>query len=377
MSLQIKNQYIAYGDTSYITIKKLKNIYIQPSDNTNIIDKSSYLLNNYEYEIIINPQKSTSYTVFGLNAQNKKVSLSFILYVKIALNSNEITINKGDSIMITAYGSEDYTWTPSTYITQNNNNIITTSPSSTILYTVFSTDSFGYSSQASIQINVLDNLIFTPSEPVIYEGDLASIQVNQKDTSYSNISYSWRSKKSFELPLKYANITYGDKLNIHPFFSVSYLVEGKQDNNLLLRGSLSIVVLPKPSKILDKEILPLIFYQDVITRNRDALQEKIKKNMRIAFQVIAFYQNVLSYAYKQEFTNRMGANLKVPWRAYYNQKNKTNNFIITFRQQWNLYAYINQNQRKQSVTISNYAFLLNTINSLCLSKNENYLQKSK
>jgi len=376
MSLQIKNQYLTYGNASYITIKNLKNIYIQPSDNTNTIDKSSYLLNSYKYEIVINPQKSTSYTIFGLNAQNEKVSLSFILYVKITLNINEISINKGDSIVIKAYGSEDYTWTPSTYITQNNNTI-TTSPTSSILYTASSTDFFGYSSEASVQINVLDNLLFNPSEPVIYEGDLASIQVSQKDTSYSNISYSWRSKKSFELPLQYANIVHSDELNIHPFFSVSYLVEGKQDNNLLLRGSLSVVVLPKPSNILDREILPLIFYQEVITRNRDALREKIKKNIRTAFQVVAFYQNVLTYAYKQEFTNRMGANLKVPWRAYYNQKNKTNNFIITFRQQWSLYAYINQNQRKQSVTISNYAFLLNTINNLCLPKNLNYFQKSK
>jgi hypothetical protein len=376
MSLQIKNQYVTYGDASYITIKNLKNIYIQPSDNTNTIDKSSYLLNSYKYEIVINPQKSTSYTIFGLNAQNEKVSLSFILYVKITLNINEISINKGDSIVIKAYGSEDYTWTPSTYITQNNNTI-TTSPISSILYTASSTDFFGYSSEASVQINILDNLLFNPSEPVIYEGDLASIQVSQKDTSYSNISYSWRSKKSFELPLQYANIVHSDELNIHPFFSVSYLVEGKQDNNLLLRSSLSVVVLPKPSNILDREILPLIFYQEVITRNRDALREKIKKNIRIAFQVVAFYQNVLTYAYKQEFTNRMGANLKVPWRAYYNQKNKTNNFIITFRQQWSLYAYINQNQRKQSVTISNYAFLLNTINNLCLPKNLNYFQKSK
>ena len=376
MSLQIKNQYLTYGNASYITIKNLKNIYIQPSDNTNTIDKSSYLLNSYKYEIVINPQKSTSYTIFGLNAQNEKVSLSFILYVKITLNINEISINKGDSIVIKAYGSEDYTWTPSTYITQNNNTI-TTSPTSSILYTASSTDFFGYSSEASVQINILDNLLFNPSEPVIYEGDLASIQVSQKDTSYSNISYSWRSKKSFELPLQYANIVHSDELNIHPFFSVSYLVEGKQDNNLLLRGSLSVVVLPKPSNILDREILPLIFYQEVITRNRDALREKIKKNIRTAFQVVAFYQNVLTYAYKQEFTNRMGANLKVPWRAYYNQKNKTNNFIITFRQQWSLYAYINQNQRKQSVTISNYAFLLNTINNLCLPKNLNYFQKSK
>jgi len=376
MSLQIKNQYLTYGNASYITIKNLKNIYIQPSDNTNTIDKSSYLLNSYKYEIVINPQKSTSYTIFGLNAQNEKVSLSFILYVKITLNINEISINKGDSIVIKAYGSEDYTWTPSTYITQNNNTI-TTSPISSILYTASSTDFFGYSSEASVQINILDNLLFNPSEPVIYEGDLASIQVSQKDTSYSNISYSWRSKKSFELPLQYANIVHSDELNIHPFFSVSYLVEGKQDNNLLLRSSLSVVVLPKPSNILDREILPLIFYQEVITRNRDALREKIKKNIRIAFQVVAFYQNVLTYAYKQEFTNRMGANLKVPWRAYYNQKNKTNNFIITFRQQWSLYAYINQNQRKQSVTISNYAFLLNTINNLCLPKNLNYFQKSK
>lgn len=377
MSLKIKNQYVTYGDTSYITVKKLKNIYIQPSDNTNTIDKSSYLLNSYEYEIIINPLKSTSYTIFGLNAKNEKVSLPFILYVKIILNPNESIINKGESIVIKAFGSEDYTWTPSTYITQNNNNTITTNPSSTILYTASSTDSFGFTSEASVQINVLDNLLFSPSEPVIYEGDLASIKVSQKDTSYSDISYSWRSKKSFELPLQYANITHSNELNIHPFFSVSYLVEGKQDNYLLLLGSLSVVVLPKPSKILDREILPLVFYQDVITRNRNALREKIKKNIRIAFQVIAFYQNVLSYAYKQEFTNRIGANLRIPWRAYYNQKNKTNNFIITFRQQWSLYAYINQNQRKQSETISNYAFLLNTINNICLPKNGNYLQQSK
>ena len=366
MSIQIKNQYVYYGEKSYVTITNLKNVYIEPGNNTYKIDKSSYIINNYKYEIVITPNKSTFYTIFGFNQKNEKQSFNFIIYVNIRLNIENAVINKNELLNLYAYGSINYTWTPSTYIVKNNNNQIIVKPLTNIKYNVSSTDEFNYTSNISVTIQVLDNLIFTPSKPVIYEGDLVEINVKQTDTNYNDISYTWRSTKSFELPLQYANITYGNLLSIHPFFSVSYLIEGKQNNILLLRGSIFINVLPKPSKLLDKEIIPIVFYQEVISRNIKDLQIKIKQYPKIALQVISFYKNILLYAYKQEFTNRIGANLRVPWKAYYNKINKTNNFIITFTQQWKLYKYINLNQRIQTTTNSNYAFLLNSINQIII-----------
>ena len=110
------------------------------------------------------------------------------------------------------------------------------------------------------------------------------------------------------------------------------------------------------------------FYNDVINRNVEALKKNILTHPKITQKVLNFYYNILTNAYKIEFNDKIGGCLTVPWRANYNELNKTNNFIVTFTQQWNLYAYIIRFQRRQNITISNYAFLLNTINNLLLNK---------
>ena len=375
MSIEFEKDNIDYGDTLLIKVYNLKNVYIEPGNlDTVIIDKSSYIVISYYFEITIKPTKSTNYTIYGFDTNNNKKKFQFIIYVNIILDKTNIIIEKNDVVELTAYGSENYTLIPDIYILGNKNNIFKVQPLENIEYTISSTDQFNYTSSSSVQIEVLDNLLFTPNNPNSYEGDLVSIIVSQEATSYENVSYNWRSTKSFELPLEYANITYGNELNIHPFFSVSFIVEGHVNNILKLRGQVYITVLPKPAEILDTEIIPLEFYDNVIKRNVTSLKQNIRNNPIITQKVVKYYNNTITNSYKLEFTNRMGSNLKVPWNAYYNQKNKTNNFIITFKQQWKLYAYINRNQRRQNITISNYAFLLNTIYntySLC-SKNKNF-----
>lgn len=368
MSIEIKKDIINYGENTLVQTYNLKNVYIEPSNNyTKIINNSLNSSQYFTYDIILQPSKTTKYVLYGFT-NNEKKSFEFIIYINIILETTSLTINLNEEVSLKAYGSTNYTWTPQKYIIEDNNNKITVRPKKNISYTVESIDNFGYTSNASISIIVLDNLLFSPNDPTIYEGDLIEITVSQENNIYTSMKYQWRSTKSFELPLQYANITYGNELVNHPFISVSYLVEGYVNNILKARGTISINVLPKPSKILDKEIIPNQFYNDVINRNIYSLKKNILNNPVLTQKVLNFYYNTITKAYKIEFTNINGANLKVPWYANYNEINKTNNFIITFAQQWQLYAYINRFQRIKNITISNYAFLLNTIYNIKLNK---------
>jgi len=369
MSIKIEKDIINYGENTSVTTYNLKDVYIEPANNfTKVINNSLYSSQYFTYDIILQPSESTNYTLYGFNSNNQKVSFEFIIYINIILNISTITINLNDEVLLRAFGSVNYTWTPNEYIIKNNNSSILAKPLNNISYIVESIDQYNHASSASVNIIVLDNLAFTPDNPTIYEGDLMSIIVSQENNIYSNMQYKWRSTKSFELPLEFANITYGNELTIHPFFTVSYVVEGSVNNELKARGFVEITVLEKPSKILDREIIPVQFYNDVINRNVEALKKNILTHPKISQKVLNFYYNILTNAYRMEFTDKVGGCLTVPWRANYNEINKINNFIVTFTQQWNLYAYINRFQRRQNITISNYAFLLNTINNLLLNK---------
>ena len=369
MSIEIEKNIINYGENTLIKTYNLKDVYIEPSNfYTKIINNSLYSSQYFTYDVILQPSQSTNYTLYGFNNNNQKVSFTFIIYINIILNISSITINLNEEVLLNAFGSVNYTWTPNIYIIKDNNNTILVKPLDNISYIVQSTDEFGHFSNATVNIIVLDNLIFIPNNPTIYEGDLISIIVSQENNIYPTMHYKWRSTKSFELPLEYAYIVYGNELIIHPFFTVSYIVEGFVNNELKARGTVIINVLEKPSKILDREIIPVQFYNDVINRNIKALKKNILSHPIITQKVVKFYYNTLTNAYKLEFNNRIGGCLTVPWRANYNEINQINNFIVTFRQQWNLYAYINRFQRRQNITLSNYAFLLNTINNLSLDK---------
>ena len=63
-----------------------------------------------------------------------------------------------------------------------------------------------------------------------------------------------------------------------------------------------------------------------------------------------------------EFTVKNGISFKVPWQTVYQIVNESNGMILSFKQQWKFFGYINSNAQ------SNFKFLLNTLNEIYLSK---------
>jgi hypothetical protein len=67
-----------------------------------------------------------------------------------------------------------------------------------------------------------------------------------------------------------------------------------------------------------------------------------------------------------EWTNKNGIAFKIKWLTNYQIYNDAIEMVISFKQQWNFFKYINNNQKRQNYTKSNFAFLLNTVNAIYL-----------
>jgi hypothetical protein len=118
--------------------------------------------------------------------------------------------------------------------------------------------------------------------------------------------------------------------------------------------------------IIDIDILPYEYYNLIISRNRKELTKELIKNKVLSQKIIKFYYNTLITAYRMEWTNKNGIQTTVNWTTLYQITNKSNVMILTFEQQWRFFQYINYNQRRNDQTLSNFAFLLNIVNSIYL-----------
>jgi len=112
-------------------------------------------------------------------------------------------------------------------------------------------------------------------------------------------------------------------------------------------------------KQIDNSIIPNVFYNDVINRNKENIINVIKLNPNLSLNVIKFYNNVLGLSYKYISNSKYSSAFKVPWKNNLNE----NNIILSVPKQYFLYEYCVQTVLPNSQIISNFAYLVNTINS--------------
>jgi len=366
MSIYIDQTSIFYGSSTTITVDGLSNVSITP---TNFVLNTELTLTGII--ATVKPTISTIFYIQGYNNLNQIEKYNETIYVKVTPINTNITIQYNTSTELIVNGSSSYEWYPSLYLNQNYGSNVICTPLENILYTILGIDQFNTITRTYIYITIESNLIFTPENITIYDGNLLNLSVKYNLNSEPTL-YTWKSNLFITLPQNCVNLLYGDSIKIHPYNTIEYKVNAYQNNQLITSGNIKINVIPKPSNIIDIDILPYQLYKYIINRNRKVLKEELLKNPKLSKKIINFYYTTLQTAYRMEFTNKNGIQFKVPWLTYYQVINESNGMILSFEQQWRFFQYINFYQRKNdNITLSNFTFLLNNVNALFLEKPQN------
>jgi len=422
MSITVSNTSINYEGTSLINVNDLLNVSITPYDSVVNTEYSGTSTVIYTVKPII----STLYYIVGYNTLNNVINLNTTIYVNVTLLNNIIEIPYNTSQKINVYGSLSYLWSPSLYLDNNNSSSVICTPLENITYTIIGKDPFNTVSRIYLKIVINNGLVFIPSNPTVYNGNLLYLSVyfdgdnnnssNSGNISYildnynvyeeddtnnyiwtflngvatlsfvsnnelnetntdtitdtitdtSNITYVWKSKLFDTLPSNCIYYKYGSTIKLHPYSTQEYNVTVYQNNNILTSGNIKINVIEKPMNIIDIDIIPYIFYQSVINRDKKSLIKLLDKNKELTNKIIKFYYTTLQTAHRMEWTNKSGISCSIKWNTFYQIINESNEMILNFNQQWNFFQYINYHKNRNNITKSNFAYLLNIINEIYL-----------
>jgi hypothetical protein len=211
------------------------------------------------------------------------------------------------------------------------------------------------------------SISFTPTNPTAFQGDIASVEINNPDSS---LIYQWKPYNRKYLDDSYVH-SYGIIFNIVLYETSTYIVNGVDNtNNIVTTSNITITILEKPANILDNDILPYELYNLIINRDTKALTKSLIENKILAQKIIKFYYNQILTAYRFQWTDKNGISYKLPWYSYQLAVKTPNSgyYLLSFKNQWKLFQYINQNQIRNGGTKSNFAYLLNIVNSIYLEK---------
>jgi PIN domain nuclease of toxin-antitoxin system len=105
----------------------------------------------------------------------------------------------------------------------------------------------------------------------------------------------------------------------------------------------------------DTLIIPEIFYDAVIERNINKVNNIIKYNPRLCVSIVSYYDITLKSAFFFKKNAKFGIPNKIRWKT----KTNSGNIILNFNEQVNLYSYITTAPWK----FTNMGFLINAINN--------------
>lgn len=367
MSVSVTTPAINYGDQSQILAAGYDTITVSPSDSVISIEQSGY-----DYIVTVNPLVSTLYLIDGFDVLGNALNLSGTVYVNTTVINSTVNTDYNTSINLEAYGSTKYLWYPSTYLTSNNSSIVECTPLANITYTILGTDNFGVQSTTYLTVDVNTFLTFNPPKPEVFDGNILNISVSYNNPNFpinpNLINYKWTSYLFIGFPQQCIYSKDGEAILLHPYNTTSYTVSAYYNNSIISSAVIDVVVIPKPSSIIDIDIIPYKLKDAVLKKNKEELIILLKKNKELSRKIIDFYYTTLQSAYRMEWTNKNGIPFKVKWLTLYQTKNKSNEMILSFEQQWRLFQYINN-----LLYNSNFKYLLNTVNEIYLEKPQKIL----
>lgn len=94
----------------------------------------------------------------------------------------------------------------------------------------------------------------------------------------------------------------------------------------------------KPTQVddfFDSNVIPLVFYQAVLNRNKKDVYTVIKNNPQLSKDLIKFYQHNLAWSFNFKKSGKFGAPIKIKWRLINNKE-----IIMNFNDQVEYYRYI-------------------------------------
>jgi hypothetical protein len=208
-------------------------------------------------------------------------------------------------------------------------------------------------------------ITFEPKIPVVYQGNIIIITITKPD---STLTYEWKPYNRIFLDDTYVQ-NYGTTFRVIPDKTQTFMVNGINSNGAVAAFSqITIKVIEKPSYLLDNDLLPFEYYDIIINRDTKELKKKLIENTILSQKIIKFYYNQILTAYRYQWNNRNGTKYKMPWLTYIQVNNDSNEVVISFTEQWKLFQYIHTNQQRNGYTKSNFAYLINIVNSIYLEK---------
>jgi hypothetical protein len=105
----------------------------------------------------------------------------------------------------------------------------------------------------------------------------------------------------------------------------------------------------------DNLIIPEIFYNAVIERNINKVNQIIKYNPTLCINIVNYYDTTLKSAFFYKKNAKFGMPNKIKWKT----KTDYGKIILNFNEQVNLYSYITTSPWK----FTNMGFLINAINN--------------
>jgi hypothetical protein len=211
----------------------------------------------------------------------------------------------------------------------------------------------------------IQTITFDPLIPVVYQGNVIIITITNPDPT---LTYEWKPYNRIFLDDSYVQ-NYGISFRLIPYKTQTFIVNGVDSNNDVLAFSqITIKAIEKPNYLLDNDLLPNEYYDIIINRNTKELTRKLIENKILSQKIIRFYYNQILNAYRFQWTNKNGTQYKMPWLTYIQVNNNSNEVVISFTEQWKLFQYIHMNQQRNGYTKSNFAYLINIVNSIYLQK---------
>jgi hypothetical protein len=211
----------------------------------------------------------------------------------------------------------------------------------------------------------IQTITFEPLIPVVFQGNIIIISITNRDLT---LTYEWKPYNRIFLDDSYVQ-NYGPSFRIIPYKTQTFIVNGvDSNNNVVAFSQITIKAIEKPSYLLDNDLLPNEYYDIIINRNTKELRRKLIENKILSQKIIRFYYNQILNAYRFQWTNKNGTQYKMPWLTYIQVNNDSNEVVISFKDQWKLFQYINTNLQRNGYTRSNFAYLINIVNSIYLEK---------
>jgi hypothetical protein len=211
----------------------------------------------------------------------------------------------------------------------------------------------------------IQTITFEPLIPVVFQGNIIIISITNRDLT---LTYEWKPYNRIFLDDSYVQ-NYGTSFRLIPYKTQTFIVNGvDSNNNVVAFSQITIKAIEKPSYLLDNDLLPNEYYDIIINRNTKELTRKLIENKILSQKIIRFYYNQILNAYRFQWTNKNGTQYKMPWLTYIQVNNDSNEVVISFKDQWKLFQYINTNLQRNGYTRSNFAYLINIVNSIYLEK---------